>query len=246
MYVSIKKMAEWTPNDYSNIATVGAAALCSLMMVFFKSRCSKITLCCGLWASPPKTAMWRPMPPVSGRTTFNLRRKYLRYCKHMEASDAAHITENIQEQQDLIDDHLVHRDEQEPPPDEPPLSNEIEKGPPAGKARRRARAPPRSSKRGGDAGGYSNRLAVGGDQRRPDTEQGQCRGASQGRHGSYGRREWRRGWGAVHFYAARWRCGGGGWGRRWLQWATASQRQASHADVGGVPERRRRRRQWKR
>ena len=49
MYVSIKKMAEWTPNDYSNIATVGAAALCSLMMVFFKSRCSKITLCCGLY-----------------------------------------------------------------------------------------------------------------------------------------------------------------------------------------------------
>ena len=41
---------EWTPNDYANISTVGAAALCSLMMVLFKSRCSKITFCCGIFA----------------------------------------------------------------------------------------------------------------------------------------------------------------------------------------------------
>jgi hypothetical protein len=40
----------WTPNDYSNIATVGAAALCSIMMVLFKSKCSKISLCFGLWS----------------------------------------------------------------------------------------------------------------------------------------------------------------------------------------------------
>ena len=41
---------EWTPNDYANIATVGAAALCSLMMVLFKSRCSKITFCWGIFS----------------------------------------------------------------------------------------------------------------------------------------------------------------------------------------------------
>ena len=39
----------WTPNDYSNIATVGAAALCSILMVLFKSRCSEISLFWGLW-----------------------------------------------------------------------------------------------------------------------------------------------------------------------------------------------------
>lgn len=39
---------EWTPNDYSNIATVGAAALCSVLMVLFKSRCSNISICFGL------------------------------------------------------------------------------------------------------------------------------------------------------------------------------------------------------
>ena len=43
-------MAEWTPNDFSNIATVGAAAVCSIMMVLFKSRCSRISLCFGLYA----------------------------------------------------------------------------------------------------------------------------------------------------------------------------------------------------
>ncbi len=39
---------EWTPNDYSNIATVGAAALCSVLLVVFKSRCSNISICFGL------------------------------------------------------------------------------------------------------------------------------------------------------------------------------------------------------
>ena len=41
---------EWTPNDYANIATVGAAAMCSLMMVLFKSRCRKITICWGIFS----------------------------------------------------------------------------------------------------------------------------------------------------------------------------------------------------
>jgi hypothetical protein len=39
---------EWTPNDYSNLATVGAAALCSVLLVVFKSRCSNISICFGL------------------------------------------------------------------------------------------------------------------------------------------------------------------------------------------------------
>ncbi len=40
--------SEWTPNDFSNILTVGAAALCSVLMVLFKSRCSNISICFGL------------------------------------------------------------------------------------------------------------------------------------------------------------------------------------------------------
>lgn len=41
-------MSEWTPNDYSNILTVGAAALCSVLLILFKSRCSNISICFGL------------------------------------------------------------------------------------------------------------------------------------------------------------------------------------------------------
>tara|TARA_R110000787_G_scaffold17004_4_gene53793 strand:- start:543 stop:743 length:201 start_codon:yes stop_codon:yes gene_type:complete len=40
----------WTPNDYSNIITIGAAAVGSVMLILFKSRCSKVSLCCGLWS----------------------------------------------------------------------------------------------------------------------------------------------------------------------------------------------------
>ena len=39
---------EWTANDYSNIITIGAAAVSSVLLVFFKSRCRTINLCCGL------------------------------------------------------------------------------------------------------------------------------------------------------------------------------------------------------
>jgi hypothetical protein len=39
---------QWDANDWSNILTVGAAALCSVLMVIFKSRCSNIKFCCGL------------------------------------------------------------------------------------------------------------------------------------------------------------------------------------------------------
>jgi hypothetical protein len=44
----------WNANDYSNIITVGAAALCSILMVIFKSRCSKIKLCCGAFSCDRK------------------------------------------------------------------------------------------------------------------------------------------------------------------------------------------------
>ena len=39
---------DWTANDYSNIITIGAAAVSSVLLVFFKSRCKTINLCCGL------------------------------------------------------------------------------------------------------------------------------------------------------------------------------------------------------
>lgn len=47
---------EWTANDYSNIVTVGAAALCSVLMVVFKSRCLKIVFCCGLFSCDRKVS----------------------------------------------------------------------------------------------------------------------------------------------------------------------------------------------
>ena len=37
----------WTPNDYSNIVTIGGATVGSVMLILFKSRCKKIKLCCG-------------------------------------------------------------------------------------------------------------------------------------------------------------------------------------------------------
>ncbi len=30
----------WTPNDYSNIITIGAAAIGSVLLIVFKSRCN--------------------------------------------------------------------------------------------------------------------------------------------------------------------------------------------------------------
>lgn len=54
---SIKTMSEstrtgfdlWTPNDYSNFITICAAAIGSTLLVIFKSRCVKISLCFGMW-----------------------------------------------------------------------------------------------------------------------------------------------------------------------------------------------------
>eukprot|EP01050_Picozoa_sp_SAG11_P002705 SAG11_NODE_140_length_15009_cov_7.342522_5_plen_75_part_00 len=41
---------QWTANDCSNIVTISSAALASVLLVLFKSRCSKISLCWGLWS----------------------------------------------------------------------------------------------------------------------------------------------------------------------------------------------------
>lgn len=38
----------WNANDYSNIITIGASALASVLLVLFKSRCTTISLCFGL------------------------------------------------------------------------------------------------------------------------------------------------------------------------------------------------------
>ena len=44
----------WGPGDYSNIITIGAAAIGSVLLIVFKSRCSNISLCCGLFACERK------------------------------------------------------------------------------------------------------------------------------------------------------------------------------------------------
>tara|TARA_R100000963_G_C4537468_1_gene36115 strand:- start:17 stop:292 length:276 start_codon:yes stop_codon:yes gene_type:complete len=38
---------DWTSNDYANIITISAAAISSVLLVVFKSRCKNIRLCCG-------------------------------------------------------------------------------------------------------------------------------------------------------------------------------------------------------
>jgi hypothetical protein len=38
----------WNANDWSNIITISASALASVLLVVFKSRCIKIKLCYGL------------------------------------------------------------------------------------------------------------------------------------------------------------------------------------------------------
>ena len=38
------------PNDLANLLTVGGAALCSVLLVVFKSRCTRISCLYGLWA----------------------------------------------------------------------------------------------------------------------------------------------------------------------------------------------------
>lgn len=46
----------WNANDYSNIITIGASALASVLLVLFKSRCTTISLCFGLLSCNRKPA----------------------------------------------------------------------------------------------------------------------------------------------------------------------------------------------
>ena len=39
---------EWNANDYANIITISAAAISSVLLVIFKSRCKTIKLCFGM------------------------------------------------------------------------------------------------------------------------------------------------------------------------------------------------------
>ena len=39
---------EWGSNDYSNLITITASAIASVLLVVFKSRCKKISICYGL------------------------------------------------------------------------------------------------------------------------------------------------------------------------------------------------------
>ena len=40
----------WSANDFSNLVTISSAAVASVLLVLFKSRCSNISLCWGLWS----------------------------------------------------------------------------------------------------------------------------------------------------------------------------------------------------
>jgi hypothetical protein len=37
----------WNANDWSNLITISASAIASVLLVVFKSRCTTINLCCG-------------------------------------------------------------------------------------------------------------------------------------------------------------------------------------------------------
>ena len=39
---------DWNANDYSNLITISASAIASVLLVLFKSRCSKISIYFGL------------------------------------------------------------------------------------------------------------------------------------------------------------------------------------------------------
>ena len=43
-------MSTWEPGDYATIITIGASAIGSVLLIIFKSRCSKISICWGLWS----------------------------------------------------------------------------------------------------------------------------------------------------------------------------------------------------
>tara|TARA_R100001244_G_scaffold83158_1_gene64256 strand:+ start:331 stop:606 length:276 start_codon:yes stop_codon:yes gene_type:complete len=50
MSQEITLSSEWNANDYSNIITISSAAIASVLLVIFKSRCSNISVCFGLFS----------------------------------------------------------------------------------------------------------------------------------------------------------------------------------------------------
>ena len=46
--VSSDESYVWNANDWSNLITISASAIASVLLVVFKSRCTTINLCCGL------------------------------------------------------------------------------------------------------------------------------------------------------------------------------------------------------
>ena len=40
---------DWNANDYSNLITISSAAIASVLLVIFKSKCSDISVCYGLF-----------------------------------------------------------------------------------------------------------------------------------------------------------------------------------------------------
>ena len=47
---------DWVSGDYSNIITISSAAIASVLLVIFKSRCSNISICFGLLSCNRKVA----------------------------------------------------------------------------------------------------------------------------------------------------------------------------------------------
>lgn len=43
-------LSNMSPNDLANLITISSAAVASVLLVLFKSRCQKISFCCGLWS----------------------------------------------------------------------------------------------------------------------------------------------------------------------------------------------------
>lgn len=54
----------WTANDYSNIITISAAAIGSVLLIVFKSRCKKINICCGLFGCDREVQEEDPTVPA--------------------------------------------------------------------------------------------------------------------------------------------------------------------------------------
>ena len=49
--------SEWNANDYSNIITISSAAIASVLLVIFKSKCSDISVCCGIFKCARKVEL---------------------------------------------------------------------------------------------------------------------------------------------------------------------------------------------